>query len=216
MSATYTERKDELKAQRERWGEHLRAYCYEFDFDDLAPKIDMRNWKVKGLQHKPKNIKMHDLQQMKRKPFFEIGKPKPTQIIKLPVSLWYKNSRWDCAIEPTHEQATNEIYCSIEYDLASRKLVKIHKTNDSLRDNFLMKNLSTMSEKIENEVNKFFNSPSFDDYYRRLINRSNAKSFVYGQENIKAFRELIVNTKQASIEQDRTKQNNQNNFSMSR
>lgn len=99
LSATYTERKDELKAQRERWGEHLRAYCYEFDFDDLAPKIDMRNWRSKGLQTPSKNIPMHQYQKDKRKPYIAFLEPSTTsQIIKIPFAIFHERRVWECSI----------------------------------------------------------------------------------------------------------------------
>lgn len=51
-----------LVAQRERWGEHLRECLREFGRDDLANKVDMRNWKDRGLDEPPQNKTMAEIQ----------------------------------------------------------------------------------------------------------------------------------------------------------
>ena len=47
-----TERRVMLKAQRERWGDLVNRHLLEYGFE---PVVDMRNWKQRGLESKPEN-----------------------------------------------------------------------------------------------------------------------------------------------------------------
>ena len=47
-----------LKAQRERWGELVNRHLLENGF---APVVDMRNWKERGLDSKPDNYTMKQM-----------------------------------------------------------------------------------------------------------------------------------------------------------
>lgn len=52
------ERRAMLKAQRERWGELVNHYLIEQGFE---PVVDMRNWKERGLDGKPDNYTMKQM-----------------------------------------------------------------------------------------------------------------------------------------------------------
>ncbi|OBX78204.1 MobA/MobL family protein [Faucicola atlantae] len=52
------ERRTLLKAQRERWGELVNRHLLEHGF---APVVDMRNWKERGLDSKPVNYTMKQM-----------------------------------------------------------------------------------------------------------------------------------------------------------
>lgn len=63
---TRTDMRQELTAQRERWGEHLRQCLQEFGLDEIAKTVDMRAWHERGLAEPPKNISMKELQMAKK------------------------------------------------------------------------------------------------------------------------------------------------------
>jgi hypothetical protein len=52
------ERRTLLKAQRERWGELVNHHLLEHGFE---PVVDMRNWKQRGLDSKPNNYTMKQM-----------------------------------------------------------------------------------------------------------------------------------------------------------
>lgn len=52
------ERRAMLKAQRERWGELVNRHLLEHGFE---PVVDMRNWKQRGLDSKPDNYTMKQM-----------------------------------------------------------------------------------------------------------------------------------------------------------
>lgn len=52
------ERRTLLKAQRERWGELVNHHLLEHGFE---PVVDMRNWKQRGLDSKPDNYTMKQM-----------------------------------------------------------------------------------------------------------------------------------------------------------
>ena len=52
------ERRAMLKAQRERWGDLVNRHLLENGF---APVVDMRNWKERGLDSKPDNYTMKQM-----------------------------------------------------------------------------------------------------------------------------------------------------------
>lgn len=53
-----TERRVMLKAQRERWGDLVNRHLLEYGFE---PVVDMRNWKQRGLESKPENYTMKQM-----------------------------------------------------------------------------------------------------------------------------------------------------------
>lgn len=53
-----TERRVRLKAQRERWGDLVNRHLLEYGFE---PVVDMRNWKQRGLESKPENYTMKQM-----------------------------------------------------------------------------------------------------------------------------------------------------------
>lgn len=59
VSATPSQRKAELKKLRSRWEKVCNKYLEKYGFDE---RIDMRNWKERGLDEKPVNISMKDMQ----------------------------------------------------------------------------------------------------------------------------------------------------------
>lgn len=63
---TWKEKKENLKAVRHQWGEHLREHLREHGFHDTAEKVDMRNWRERGLSEPPKNLSMAEIQMAKK------------------------------------------------------------------------------------------------------------------------------------------------------
>lgn len=76
--------KQNLLAQRQRWGEHLQEHLREFGFEQLADKVDMRNWRERGLSEPPVNKTMSQIQLEKKldalleqHPYYIEPKPAP-------------------------------------------------------------------------------------------------------------------------------------------
>lgn len=63
---SWREKKENLKAVRHDWGEHLREHLREAGFHDIAEKVDMRNWRERGLSEPPKNLSMKEIQMAKK------------------------------------------------------------------------------------------------------------------------------------------------------
>lgn len=63
---TWAQKKAKLKDVRHSWGEHLRHHLREHGFDDVAERVDMRNWKERGLAEPPKNLSMKEIQMTKK------------------------------------------------------------------------------------------------------------------------------------------------------
>lgn len=63
---TWKEKKEKLKDVRHQWGEHLREHLREAGFHDIAEKVDMRNWRERGLAEPPKNLSMQEIQMTKK------------------------------------------------------------------------------------------------------------------------------------------------------
>lgn len=63
---TWAQKKAKLKDVRHSWGEHLRHHLREHGFDDVAERVDMRNWKERGLAEPPKNLSMAEIQMAKK------------------------------------------------------------------------------------------------------------------------------------------------------
>ena len=63
---TWKAKKEKLKAVRHDWGEHLKEHLREAGFHDTAEKVDMRNWRERGLAEPPKNLSMQEIQMTKK------------------------------------------------------------------------------------------------------------------------------------------------------
>lgn len=63
---TWKAKKEKLKAVRHDWGEHLKGHLREHGFHDTAERVDMRNWKERGLSEPPKNLSMQEIQMAKK------------------------------------------------------------------------------------------------------------------------------------------------------
>lgn len=59
VPSSWTERKARLKLLRSSWEQVCNTFLEKYGFDE---RIDMRNWKERGLSEKPENISMKDMQ----------------------------------------------------------------------------------------------------------------------------------------------------------
>lgn len=206
---SYSERKTQLKAQRERWGEHLREHCREFGLGELIPKIDMRNHKEKQ-KPKPVNIPMYVLQQFDRNGYtvYEYDDDEYSDVIvTLPVVAYFnKQGMRRFAVATDDKLKDNEHEFNISFNMTKNRPVCIHKTSNKSTNQWLLKAKELIADYLVQAVNSMLSYRTANDYYTAIW-RNNGRD-MWADDATRNFIERLQNLSHTNKQE----RNNSNDF----